>query len=440
MPARSAETNVGKTVHDIVAVGFGPSNLALAIALQEHNAQAGADERLSLRILERKPEFGWHRGMLLEGTTMQVSFLKDLATMRNPTSLFGFLHYLQERSRLVDFINHKTLYPSRIEFHDYLEWAAAQFVDVVDFGVEVVDVRPVTDGDSVRYLDIVSAPVGAPRRRTVHRARNLVIGTGVVPRLPLGVERTDRTFHSSELLDRLAGSDGATSFAVIGAGQSAAEVVAHLHGRFPGAQVHAVFSRYGYSPADDSPFANRVFDPAAVDEFFVASAPVKEQIYTYHANTNYSVVDQDLIHDLYKQMYEERVRGTPRLHVHHLSKVLDVTAGPDSVGLRIKELAPGRVWDLTVDVAVFATGYRSMDPTAVLGVATALCKRSHSGEFRVERDYRVSTTESVQCGIFLQGGTEHTHGLSSSLLSNTAVRAGEIVAAVYGKEHPDVRA
>jgi L-ornithine N5-oxygenase len=45
----------------------------------------------------------------------------------------------------------------------------------------------------------------------------------------------------------------------------------------------------------------------------------------------------------------------------------------------------------------------------------------------VGRDYRVETTSGVQAGIYLQGGTEHTHGISSSLLSNISVRAGEIV-------------
>jgi L-ornithine N5-monooxygenase len=37
------------------------------------------------------------------------------------------------------------------------------------------------------------------------------------------------------------------------------------------------------------------------------------------------------------------------------------------------------------------------------------------------------TAENVRCGLYLQGGTEHIHGLSSSFLSNLAVRAAEIV-------------
>jgi L-ornithine N5-oxygenase len=36
----------------------------------------------------------------------------------------------------------------------------------------------------------------------------------------------------------------------------------------------------------------------------------------------------------------------------------------------------------------------------------------------------------MRCGIYLQGPTEATHGISSTLLSTTAVRAGEIADAI----------
>ncbi|MGH3486991.1 MAG: L-lysine 6-monooxygenase, partial [Actinopolymorphaceae bacterium] len=56
---------------------------------------------------------------------------------------------------------------------------------------------------------------------------------------------------------------------------------------------------------------------------------------------------------------------------------------------------------------------------------------------RVGRDYRVVTAPEVRGGIYLQGGTEHTHGITSSLLSNTAVRAGEILASVAASGRSD---
>jgi hypothetical protein len=117
---------------DLVGVGFGPSNLGLAIAVAERAGPA-----LTARFVERQERFGWHRGMLIDGTVMQVSFLKDLVTLRNPASEYSFLSYLHERGRLVDFINYGSPFPTRIEFHDYLEWAAAGFSDLVDYGWEV---------------------------------------------------------------------------------------------------------------------------------------------------------------------------------------------------------------------------------------------------------------------------------------------------------------
>src|SRR3954469_11801573 len=130
----TAEAGEQIPIYDVVGVGFGPSNLALAIALAEHNA--GPGEPVTAHFLERQPRFGWHRGMLIDTATMQVSFLKDLVTMRNPTSGFSFLNY-------------KNLFPLRVEFHDYFEWAAAKVDDVVSYGTEVVSVQPVYDGPEV---------------------------------------------------------------------------------------------------------------------------------------------------------------------------------------------------------------------------------------------------------------------------------------------------
>lgn len=71
-----------------------------------------------------------------------------------------------------------------------------------------------------------------------------------------------------------------------------------------------------------------------------------------------------------------------------------------------------------------------MDPGPLLGDISRECLRDATGLLQVSRDYRVATTDAVRGGIYLQGGTEHSHGLSSSLLSNIAVRAGEILDAV----------
>jgi len=432
------DTEDDADVEDIVGIGFGPSNLALAIAVDEHNRRS--PRRLRATFLERQPAFGWHRGMLIDDATMQVSFLKDLVTMRNPTSDFGFLPYLQERGRLVEFINHKTLFPLRIEFHDYLEWAAARLDHAVRYGEHVLGVRPVhreSDGRVVAF-DVVSE---GPGGRSARRARNVVVAVGLAPRLPAGATTGPRVWHNRDLLpraDALPRDPAPRRFMVVGAGQSAAEAVAYFHEKFPTAEVCSVFARYGYAPADDSPFANRIFDPGAVDDYFGSDDDVKRMLFDYHRNTNYSVVDGDLIEELYRREYRERVQGRRRLRIMNVARVVGTDQqgehGERGVRVQVQSLTTRAVETLDVDALVYATGYRPVDPGSLLGEAGALVERRADGSPVVHRDYRLQLTRP--CGaaaVYVQGGTEHSHGISSSLLSNVAVRTGEILASVVAR-------
>lgn len=421
----------GDRPYDFVGVGFGPANLALAIALEDHNARSVREERLTALFVERQPAFGWHRGMLIDGATMQVSFLKDLVTMRDPTSDFSFLAYLADRGRLVDFINHKTFFPTRVEFHDYFSWAAARLDHLVRYDAEAVSVEPAqaggsADGETTAFDVTVRDAAGNP---VTVRARNLVISGGLQPCMPPGVEESERVWHNQRLMTRLAAYAGPEPkrWTVIGAGQSAAEVTEYLHRTRPDAEVCSVFARYGYSPADDSPFANRIFDPEAVDLFHGAPEQVKRRLFDYHRGTNYSVVDLDLIEELYRRAYEEKVQGRERLRMLNACEVIDVREVPGGARTTYEFLPTGERTVLDSDIVVCATGYRPFDALGLLGPVAALVERDDRDRARVDRDYRVRTDPAVTAGIYLQGGTEHSHGITSSLLSNGAVRAGEIL-------------
>jgi L-ornithine N5-monooxygenase len=434
-------------VLDVVGIGFGPSNLALAIALDEAEAATATagtatndanGRRTRARFFERQPRFGWHRGMLIDDATMQVSFLKDLVTLRNPASGHSFVAYLHDRGRLVDFVNHKTLFPLRIEFHDYLEWAAERMAAFVSYSREVIDVLPVLDGGVLAGFDVVVRHCDRPGDVTTHRARSLVVAAGLEASPPPEATLSDRVWHNLDLLRRvesLPATPAPQRFVVVGAGQSAAEAVEFLHRRFPDAEVCSVFRSYGYTPADDSPFANRIFDPDAVDLYFDAGSDVKRMLFDYHRNTNYSVVDQELIDELYRRVYQESVQGRERLRMLRASRVVSVgdraDAGP-GVDVTVEALPTGERAVLPTDVLVYATGYRPVDPLRLLGETARLCRRDGEGLVEVARDYSVglAVPAAPDAAIYLQGGTEHTHGITSTLLSNTAIRSGEIAASL----------
>ncbi|MEU6571724.1 lysine N(6)-hydroxylase/L-ornithine N(5)-oxygenase family protein [Streptomyces parvulus] len=412
---------------DVVGIGFGPSNLSLAIALEEHGASAPRHPVTS-HFFERQPSFGWHRNMLLPSTTMQISFLKDLATFRNPMSRFSFISYLHASDRLVQFVNNQDFFPTRQEFHQYLEWAASGLSDRVTYGAEVTAIRPGSDGNGLSpdLLEVEARTADGTTR--VVTARNVAISTGLVPRLPEGVTADERVWHSSQFLSRFNAQspDDLKSVAVVGAGQSAAEITRFLHDALPHAQVCAVVPSYGYSVADDTPFANQVFDPAAVDDYYFGTDRGRDAFWRYHRNTNYSVVDADVIRDLHQRTYDEEVRGTRRLHFRNLTRVAEVERSGSTTRVVLRSLLDDRTEDLSVDALVFATGYDGLDPVRLLGDFDRHFRRDAAGRHRLERDYRLVPATDLTCGVYLQGGTEHSHGLSSSLLSNIAVRSGEI--------------
>ncbi|MFF0814750.1 lysine N(6)-hydroxylase/L-ornithine N(5)-oxygenase family protein [Rhodococcus sp. NPDC003318] len=421
----STRTNEGSEpdVLDVVGVGFGPSNLALAIAIEEHNATCDPNERIHARFVERQDRFAWHPGMLLDGATMQIAFPKDLVTFRNPASTYSFFSYLFDKGRLVDFVNHQTFFPSRHEFNDYLQWAAGRVDADVRYGVEVTGITGAGSADGTVDEFTVQVSDGE-----VLRTRNVVVGAGLRERLPEWATPSPRCFHNHRFLFHLEKLPELRHqrFVVLGAGQSAAEVVQYLHRNFPEAEVHSVFSRYGYSPADDSPYANRIFDPATVDEFHGTTPEERERLLSMHKGTNYSVVDIELINELYTIEYQEIVRGRRRLFMRKASDIAKVVDGPDGIEVSVRSNLDGLTDILTCDAMVLATGFTPTPLREILG------DLAPAGDVvtEVERDYRLPTAPNVRAGIYLQGGTEKTHGLTASLLSNVAVRAGEILGSI----------
>jgi L-ornithine N5-monooxygenase len=422
-------------IYDVVGIGFGPSNLSLAIALEEYRAN-GLENEISSLFFERQSSFGWHRSMLLPSATMQISFLKDLVTFRNPTSSFSFISYLHASGRLSQFVNNKDFFPTRQEFHQYLEWAQARVADRILYGSEVMSIRLPSGAVPERadHLRLEMADAGGRAGRVVE-ARNVVISTGLVPSMPEGTERDERVWHSSEFLEkyRLMNPCELRRVAVAGAGQSAAEITRFLYDELPHAQVCAIIPSYGYSVADDTPFANQIFDPRAVDDYYFGTEHTQDTFWRYHRNTNYSVVDHDVIRDLYRRWYDDDVRGIRRLEFLNLTRVAGVKRAGAETRVSLQGGLDAEVRELNFDALVCATGYDPMEPTGLLGDLDRLCLRDEAGRYRVERDYRIVTTPEMRCGIYLQGGTEHTHGLTSSLLSNVAVRSGEIVDSIVAR-------
>ncbi|PWC83253.1 ornithine monooxygenase [Azospirillum sp. TSH100] len=422
----------GGRVLDLAGVGFGPSNLALAVALRE------ADAGLAVRFLEKRDRFVWHGNMLLDGSRMQISFLKDLVSLRDPTSRYSFLNYLHRQGRLQDFINLRTFYPSRREFNDYLSWVAADFDGACDYGMEAVAVEPVRVGDSVPHVRI-RARDAAGRERSL-LARNVVVGAGATPMVPDAFDGLVRkaagggreaggplVIHSNDYLAAAGDLARAGRVAVVGLGQSAAEIFLDLHAR--GVDVDIVARGPAMRPADSSPFANQVFDAGYTTYLYGLPPAGRAELLRAFHNTNYAVVDPDLIDAIYGIFYQQKVEGSER---HGLLTRHDVVAArPDAatggVLLDLASLDGGERRECRYGAVVLATGYRRRIHEELLRPMEPWLTGGEVG-----RDYRLPTVPGCTAGLYLQGCCEATHGLSDTLLSILPIRAQEIATALTG--------
>lgn len=420
--------NESPEVYDLLGIGFGPANLAITVALLEqwdqHKA-AGTEPAIKKAcFIERHPRFSWHPGMLLPGSRMQISYLKDLATLRNPTSKLTFLSYLHAHGRLPAFINRGADTPTRREYADYMAWAAGRVQELggdalnVRFGEDVVSVQSLDGGKTVTVLSRVQG-TGELRTRT---ARTLIVapgGTARIPKLLVPYATHPRVAHTSAYVQRAAGllraavastgssrspspagsdssrTSGLTTaralrIAVLGSGQSSAEVLLDLRSRLAGIaiedetgsrehQLDLIIRKGSLKPSDDSPFANEIFDPESTDKAFKLPSTARAWLRAEYAGTNYGVVNPRTLDTLYEEVYAQKVEDAadsrplggvsepdaarvrinilPYQDISHLSVSDAEMSAKPSFAVRLRHILTGEEQDRSYDIVIMGTGY-----------------------------------------------------------------------------------
>ena len=322
------------------------------------------------------------------------------------------------------FLNLKTFNPSRVEFNDYLSWAADKLAAQVCYGETVDRIEPLMRDGRIVALEVASHQSdGQRRRRTAH---HLVVAIGGRPRIPapFDVVADRRVLHSSRYLSGVgtALADVAKPrIAVIGGGQSGAEIAVDAGERFPAASVDLIIRGHALRPSDDSAFANE-------DLVYGLERDQRVGVLSESRHTNYAVVDATLIARLHAIIYDERVRGFTRRRLLRDTDVVAVAALDQAVALRLHDRLQGRFDEARYDAVIVATGY---DRSGLPDLIEPL--RPHLQREAINRNYRLPLLSS-DATLHLQGWSEATHGVSDTLLSVTSVRAGEIAASIEASE------
>jgi lysine/ornithine N-monooxygenase len=406
-------------LYDVIGIGFGPANLALAIALQE---QGKLTDKVC--FIEKQADFLWHGGMLLDDTTMQISYLKDLVTQRNPTSHFSFTNFLHHQNRLDSYINLKTFYPSRLEFNSYLSWAASHFHEHCHYAEEVIDVSPIIENNEVNFLAVTTR--NHEGYEQTRHAKNIILspgGSAKIPDIFNDVSQHKNVWHSSQYLMNKDKIKPGEKVAVIGAGQSAAEIFVDVQNISHQPAVDLIFRAGAIKPADSSPFVNEIFDPRYTDFMYENTPEQRHAFLTEFRNTNYAVVDEPLLDEIYNRLYTQKLKNETRFSIKNNTHVDAAVIVNDQVNLSLRH-AQQHSYVEKYDHLILATGYHYSSRPPMLNSVTPWL------EDDIARDYQLRTVDTFKPKIFTQGINEATHGISDSLLSILAIRSAEIVDAL----------
>jgi L-ornithine N5-monooxygenase len=422
--------HVSQETFDILGLGFGPANLALAIALEESEPRAQKPRSL---FIEQKSDFAWHPEMLLDDAELQISFFKDLVTLKNPCSRFSFLNYLHQHNRLQKFANLRSFFPSRVEFNDYLQWAAHQVQGQVQYDQKVIALEPLPSPDDGRIRSVLVRTQLVSGESVTYKASNLVLGLGATPKLPHNIQLNDspRAFHSSQYLSRInalyPNRSAKFTALVVGSGQSSAEIVDHLLSRYDGVEVTVLMRRLAFRQSDESQFVNEVFGSEFVDLAYALPPDLRAELLNDLANTNYSAVDIELVERLYKRDYIDGIRHKSRLKMRVLSEITALTTTERGIEATYRHRSNHATDHLRADIAVLATGFSWPRWHPMLAPFAPWRHNDSEGEPLVCRNYRLDMSPGCDVGIYLQGYCEPTHGLSDTLLSLLPFRAGTLL-------------
>lgn len=395
-------------IHGLIGIGLGVFNLALAAMLEEN----GFDDAL---FFERQPEVNWHGGQLLQTSELQVHYLKDLVTPVDPTSRFTFLNYMKERGLLYQFINRKSESISRIQFQMYFRWVAQQ-LKAVRFGVEV---RSIHYQDGLFHIDSGG--------RT-YRARHIAVATGLKQSVPecalplLG----DRVFHVGEYTRHRHNVKGRV--AVIGGGQSGAEVVMDVLESVPHDQLSWLGRRMSFSQLEDNCFINDIYVPSFTEKYRALSDERKiEMMERLEMSSN--GINQALLDRIYRLVFERRFFSGTERDYRFVSgqELIDIQPRDDGFEVNVRSWSDGRQWRCEADSVILATGFQASSWDMLRDVLG-----DEPRDLRVGRNFEVQWAGQGQNDIFVQNGSSMCIGLADPNLSIAAWRAAMIANRILG--------
>jgi len=401
-------------MYDVIAIGCGPFNLGLA-------ALADGVDDVQLAVLDSRPEFTWHRGLMFEDAMLQVSFLADLVSLVEPAHHLSFLSYLKDNDRLYQFYVREKFHPTRREYEAYLRWGAAQ-LDSLHFGHHVREV--VWNGSSFELT--------VDRGEALERfeARHLVVGVGTEPFVPAALAGlpAERFTHSADYLFRRDDLLRTGHVTVVGSGQSGAECFLDLL-RSDGPAVSWLTRTAAFTPLDYSKLVLEMTTPSYVDYFHALDERVRDQLVKDQWR-HYKGISSETLEDIHDLLYARDLSAAPaELQVG--VGVVSAVARADALELTMLHADSGKTFQHTTGAVVAATGYRNRSSPFMESLQSQI-DHDAAGRWVINRNHSVQG--ALEGRLFVANADLHSHGVAAPDLGIGAVRNATILNSVAGRE------
>jgi lysine N6-hydroxylase len=415
--------NIDKKVYDIISVGIGPFNLGMA-------AMVDALPQLDCIFFDQSKEFNWHAGMLLPNAGLQVPFYADLITVVDPCSKFTYLNYLKEKQMLFRFAIHENNFITRREYNDYCKWVIGH-LDNLHFHHRVVDVHY----DAREEMFTVMVHNLSSDQLLFYYAKHLVIGVGSVPNVPsfakLKMTGSNNIIHSSDYLFHKDSILEQSKIAIVGSGQSAAEIFYDLLNYTDHLEKLSWFTRSTrFYPMEYSKLSLEMTSPDYIDHFYSLPAHKKKDVLKKQ-DPLYKGINYNLINEIYDALYLMGLeRDTSFIELHTNCELNDVSFSDNRIDLRFTHSELEERFEHNTNAVILATGYRSVVPSFLDSIKDQI-------NFVEEDCYTVNRNYSIDVEgkrIFVQNAELHSHGFSAPDLGMGPYRNAAILNSVLGYE------
>jgi lysine N6-hydroxylase len=411
-----------KKIYNLIGIGIGPFNLGLA-ALTE------PVEELSALFLDRSPCFDWHPGLMLSNATLQVPFMADLVTMADPKSPYSFLNFLKETNRLYKFYIRENFFILRKEYNVYCKWVAAQLSNCLfSRSVEQIEYLDAANHYKIKVINNLT------NQPEVYYAEKIVLGTGTEPRFPDFMKDMEapNVLHTSNYLYAKADVLKGKSVAVIGSGQSAAEVFQDLLPHTEdGLQLNWFTRPDRFFPMEYSKLTLELTSPEYVDHFH-SMPPSQRKAILAKQPPLYKGINFDLINQIFDTLYEMSIDDTSlNVQLRPNSQIDSIKVNADgSNELQFTHVQQQQTFIHQADYVILATGYKYNMPKFINGISNRI-DNTEDGLFDVKRNYSIDINGNE---IFVQNVELHTHGFVTPDLGMGAYRNSYIINQIAGKE------